>query len=155
MPANPADLWMHTAEVAELPQFIKEASLRVTLKTSCCDFSPHFCKSISKWSGLRLPTPAGAWTQSPLSLLSLYQAGKIHRQILYWVQTKVLYNRLKIVVVKECFPQSPRVYSKWSSFYWVLEITQFPIWAEIYEAGCRPSPNAQVPFNLISSGLPG
>lgn len=87
-----------------------------------------FLKSISKWSGLLLPTPAGAWTQSPLPLVGLYQAGKTHRQILHWVQTKELYNRLQIVVVKErspVLPQSSRVYSKWSSFYWVLELYNF------------------------------
>lgn len=65
MPANPSDLWawMHSAKAAELSQLIKEASLRVILKTSCCVLSPHFCKSISEWSGLTLPTPASAWTQ--------------------------------------------------------------------------------------------
>lgn len=115
---------MHSAKAAELSPLIKEASLRVILKTSCCVLSPHVCKSISEWSGLTLPTPASAWTQ-PSAPRQSWPCWK-NTQVPHWVATKVLYNRLQIVVIKECFSQcflpDPGVYSHWLSFYWVLEL---------------------------------
>lgn len=80
-PANPGDLWarMRRAQAAELLQLIKEASLRVILKTSCCVFSPHFCKSISERSGLLCSQLQQGPGLSPLLLVNLYQAAKTHK----------------------------------------------------------------------------
>lgn len=71
---------MHRAEAVEWLQLIKEASLRVILKTSCCGcvFSPGFCKSISEWQGFSTPALAGAGL-SRLLLVNLDHVGKTHK----------------------------------------------------------------------------